>query len=363
MGDSDMVVAQMQPVKPKGLDEELKNLLKNAIAQGASDIHLTTGKVPLFRIHGDLRPQPMDALLAEAMERFGRSMVSAPEWKELQEKRELDFATSVRGLSRFRVNAFYQSAKLSFAIRSVPTKIPSLDSLQLPAVIEKLTRERKGLILVTGPTGSGKSTTLAAMIRHINHSMREHIITLEDPIEYVHKSVNSLIDQREVGVDTLSFANGLRASLRQDPDIILVGELRDLETISTAITAAETGHLVLGTLHTSSATSTVERVIDMFPPEQHGQIRSQLSTTLKAVIAQQLLPTKDGKGRRAATEVMVNTPAVRNLINSNKVSQLQNVLITGRKDGMHTMDMALRDLLKEGVVTPEAAAPFFAESN
>lgn len=356
-----MVVAKMPVKKALGLDEELKNLLRNATAQGASDIHLTTGKVPLFRVHGELRPQEMDPLLAEAMERFGRSMVTAVEWQELQEKRELDFATSVRGLSRFRVNAFYQSTKLSFAIRSVPTKIPSLDTLQLPPIIESLTSSRKGLILVTGPTGSGKSTTLAAMIRHINHNKREHIITLEDPIEYVHKSVNSLIDQREVGVDTLSFANGLRASLRQDPDIILVGELRDLETISTAITAAETGHLVLGTLHTSSATSTIERVIDMFPPEQHGQIRSQLSTTLKAVIAQQLLPTRDGKGRRAATEVLVNTPAVRNLINSNKVSQLQTLLQTGRKDGMHTMDMSLRDLLQQGVVTEAAARPFFAD--
>lgn len=342
------------------MDVELQRLLTSAIKQGASDVHLTTGKVPIFRIHGKLTPQPVDPLLAEATERFVRSMVSEAEWNELQVTRELDFATSVRGLSRFRVNAFYQMAKLSFAIRSVPNSIPSLEDLQLPPVIEQLTRERKGLILVTGPTGSGKSTTLAAMIRHINHNMREHIITLEDPIEYVHKSVKSLIDQREVGVDTLSFANGLRASLRQDPDIILVGELRDLATISTAVTAAETGHLVLGTLHTSSAVSTIERVIDMFPPEQHGQIRSQLSTTLKAVIAQQLLPTVDGKGRRAATEVLINTPAVRNLINSGKVSQLPNVLQTGRKDGMHTMDMDLKELLRKGIVSEAAAAPYFA---
>lgn len=343
------------------MDKGLEDILTDAYNQKVSDIHLTTGKVPLFRIHGALTPQQRPPLTAADTDRFIQTMVTKTEYQELLTTRELDFAVTIKGVSRFRVNAFFQRNKLSFAFRIVASKIPSLAELKLPPVIQALTKEHKGLILVTGPTGSGKSTTLAAMIRHINQTTSQHIITLEDPIEYVHQSMKSLIDQREVGSDTLSFANGLRASLRQDPDIILVGELRDLATISTAITAAETGHLVLGTLHTSSAISTVERVIDMFPPEQHGQIRSQLSTTLKAVIAQQLLPTKDGKGRRAATEVLVNTPAARNLINSGKVSQLQNVLQTSRKDGMHTMDMDLKELLRQGVITEAAAAPYWTD--
>lgn len=345
----------------KQIDKELEVLLTDAHSKKVSDIHLTTGKPPIYRIHGALTPQEVAPLSAAQTDSYVRSMVSEAEYKELMTNRELDFAISIRGVSRFRVNAFFQRGKLSFAFRIVQSAIPSLAELKLPPVIQALTSEHKGLILVTGPTGSGKSTTLAAMIRHINQTMRQHIITLEDPIEYVHKSMKSLIDQREVGVDTLSFANGLRAAMRQDPDIILVGELRDLATISTAVTAAETGHLVLGTLHTSSAISTIERIIDMFPPEQHGQIRSQLSSTLKAVIAQQLLPTADGKGRRAATEVLVNTPAVRNLINSGKVSQLQNVLQTSVRDGMHTMDMDLKNLLKKGIVTEAVAAPFMSD--
>lgn len=343
------------------LDAALQALLRDAFDKKASDIHVTTGRPPIYRIHGKMSLQKQQPLLAADTLRFVKSMVTEPELKELEVNRELDFAVSVRDVSRFRVNAYYQRGKLSFAFRIVPNAIPSLGDLNLPAVIQSLTNEHKGLILVTGPTGSGKSTTLAAMIRHINETTRQHIITLEDPIEYVHKSVKSLIDQREVGVDTMSFANGLRASLRQDPDIILVGELRDLATVATAVTAAETGHLVLGTLHTSSAVSTIERIIDMFPPEQQGQIRSQLSSTLKAVIAQQLLPTADGKGRRAVTEVLINTPAVRNLINSGKVSQLQNVLQTSKADGMHTMDMNLKELLKEKVITEAVAAPYLTD--
>lgn len=343
------------------LDAALQALLRDAYDKKASDIHVTTNRPPIYRIHGKMSLQKQKPLTAEDTMRFVKSMVTEPELKELEVNRELDFAVSVRDVSRFRVNAFYQRGKLSFAFRIVPNAIPSLGDLNLPPVIQGLTNEHKGLILVTGPTGSGKSTTLAAMIRHINETTRQHIITLEDPIEYVHKSMKSLIDQREVGVDTMSFANGLRASLRQDPDIILVGELRDLATVATAVTAAETGHLVLGTLHTSSAVSTIERIIDMFPPEQQGQIRSQLSSTLKAVIAQQLLPTADGKGRRAVTEVLINTPAVRNLINSGKVSQLQNVLQTSKADGMHTMDMNLKELLKEKIITETVAAPYLTD--
>lgn len=341
------------------MDKELQSLLTDAFKQRASDIHLTTGKHPIFRVHGDLKTQQQRGPYTVAdTDRMVRAMVSDTEYEELQTLRELDFATSIKGVSRFRVNAFYQMGKLSYAFRIIPNEIPSIKDLHLPPVIQSLTKQHKGLVLVTGPTGSGKSTTLASMIKHINQTKRKHIITLEDPIEYVHKSMHSLIDQREVGVDTMSFANGLRASLRQDPDIILVGELRDLETISTAITAAETGHLVLGTLHTSSAISTIERIIDMFPAAQQSQVRSQLSTALKAVIAQQLLPTRDGTGRRAATEVLINTPAVKNLINTGKTSQLQNVLQTSRSDGMHTMDSHLEELVKTGAVSKEEANRF-----
>ncbi|TMN21587.1 type IV pilus twitching motility protein PilT [Lentibacillus cibarius] len=340
------------------MDDILQQWLTQAFHQKASDVHITVGKAPVFRINGLLLEQDFPVLQPSDTERMGRSLLSDHEWQMLQERRELDFSCGISGVSRFRVNLFYQRGALSLAFRIVPRHIPSIEELHLPPIAKEITTERQGLVLVTGPTGSGKSTTLAAMLDFMNQTMGRHMITLEDPIEYVHTHHYSIIDQREIGIDTNSFLNGLRASLRQDPDVILVGELRDLETISTAITAAETGHLVLGTLHTSGAVSTIERMIDVFPPAQQTQIRIQLASILKAVISQQLLPTTDGTSRRVATEVLINTPAVKNLINNEKLHQIQNVLQTSKAQGMHTMDMDLKRLLNEGVVAYETVAPF-----
>ncbi|WP_077357785.1 type IV pilus twitching motility protein PilT [Virgibacillus halodenitrificans] len=335
--------------------------LTEAYHQQASDIHLTIGKAPIFRINGNLIEQDMEKLRPTETKQIVYSILSEEKWKQLERERELDFSYGINGVSRFRINTFYQRGELSLAIRIVPRGIPSIDELGLPPILKEVVKQPQGLVLVTGPTGSGKSTTLASMIDHLNHSVRKHIITLEDPIEYMHRHRQSVIDQREVGIDTANFANGLRASLRQDPDIILVGEMRDLETISTAITAAETGHLVLGTLHTKDAVSTIERIIDVFPPEQQAQIRIQLSTILSAVISQRLLITKDGQGRRVATEIMISTSAVKNLIRNEKLHQLQNVLQTSREQGMHTLEMDLKRLVHEGQIAYETAAPFLPE--
>ncbi|WP_121615140.1 type IV pilus twitching motility protein PilT [Virgibacillus halodenitrificans] len=335
--------------------------LTEAYHQQASDIHLTIGKAPIFRINGNLIEQDMEKLRPTETKQIVYSILSEEKWKQLERERELDFSYGINGVSRFRINTFYQRGELSLAIRIVPRGIPSIDELGLPPILKEVVKQPQGLVLVTGPTGSGKSTTLASMIDHLNHSVRKHIITLEDPIEYMHRHRQSVIDQREVGIDTANFANGLRASLRQDPDIILVGEMRDLETISTAITAAETGHLVLGTLHTKDAVSTIERIIDVFPPEQQAQIRIQLSTILSAVISQRLLITKDRQGRRVATEIMISTSAVKNLIRNEKLHQLQNVLQTSREQGMHTLEMDLKRLVHEGQIAYETAAPFLPE--
>ncbi|MCJ0931750.1 PilT/PilU family type 4a pilus ATPase [Virgibacillus halodenitrificans] len=335
--------------------------LTEAYHQQASDIHLTIGKAPIFRINGNLIEQDMEKLRPTETKQIVYSILSEEKWKQLERERELDFSYGINGVSRFRINTFYQRGELSLAIRIVPRGIPSIDELGLPPILKEVVKQPQGLVLVTGPTGSGKSTTLASMIDHLNHSVRKHIITLEDPIEYMHRHRQSVIDQREVGIDTANFANGLRASLRQDPDIILVGEMRDLETISTAITAAETGHLVLGTLHTKDAVSTIERIIDVFPPEQQAQIRIQLSTILSAVISQRLLITKDRQGRKVATEIMISTSAVKNLIRNEKLHQLQNVLQTSRELGMHTLEMDLKRLVHEGQIAYETAAPFLPE--
>jgi twitching motility protein PilT len=261
----------------------------------------------------------------------------------------------IPNLSRYRVNIFKQKGNVSLTIRLIPTKIPAMEALGLPAMAEEFAKKPQGLLLVTGPTGSGKSTTLAAIIDYINRTRGDHIITLEDPIEFVHPHKACIVNQREIGVDTESFTSGLRAALRQDPDVILVGEMRDLETISIAITAAETGHLVFGTLHTADAPQTIDRIIDVFPPEAQQQIRVQLASVLLGVMAQRLLPTIDGNGRVAAIEVLVNTPAIANLIRSEKVHQIRSVLQTGKAQGMQTMDMALRDLLQKRSITVEAA--------
>lgn len=323
-----------------------------------SDIHFTVGIPPIFRMHGTLRRFGEDNISPELSEEIAKVLMPEKLWDVFIEKGEMDYSYSLPGVARFRVNSFQQRGSISHAFRTIPTKIPTIEDLSMPSTLKTLAEAHQGMILVTGPTGSGKSTTLAAMIRHINETMTKHIITLEDPIEYLHKHGTSVIDQREVGFDTNSFGNGLRAALRQDPDVILVGELRDLETITTAITAAETGHLVMATLHTSSAASTVERIIDVFPPEQQSQIRTQLGGVLKGVIAQRLLPTADGKGRIAATEIMINNTAISNLIRTEKVHQIPNVILTNRAVGMHMMATSVQELLTKGKISRQTAQPF-----
>ncbi|SDN58854.1 type IV pilus twitching motility protein PilT [Alkalicoccus daliensis] len=343
------------------MGQEVDNMLTEAFHMGASDIHLTVGTPPALRLNGELTRREKAALKPADTEAVAKEMIPKAMWSTFEKRGELDFSYAVRGLSRFRVNAYYQRSCISLAIRVVPTHIPSIEDLKMPEILKLIAGKPQGLVLVTGPTGSGKSTTLAAMIRYMNEEMNRHIITLEDPIEYLHTHNKSLIDQREIGFDTQSFANGLRAALRQDPDVILVGEMRDLETISTAITAAETGHLVLGTLHTSDAPSTIDRVIDVFPPEQQDQIRIQLSAVLNAVISQRLLRTPDGSGRRAATEILINNSAVKNLIRNEKIHQIPSVIQTGKAQGMHTMEMSIKQLLQQGAVNQEAAAYFLTD--
>lgn len=337
-------------------------MLTEAFQKGASDIHLTVAVPPVLRINGELVRKNEENLRPADTEAVAKEMIPPALWASFEKRGELDFSYGVQGVSRFRVNAYFQRSCVSLAIRVVPTSIPSIDDLQMPHSLRTIAGKPQGLVLVTGPTGSGKSTTLAAMIRYMNEQMNRHIITLEDPIEYLHKHNKCLIDQREIGFDTQSFANGLRAALRQDPDVILVGEMRDLETISTAITAAETGHLVLGTLHTSDAPSTIDRIIDVFPPGQQDQIRIQLAAVLNSVISQRLLRTADGKGRRAATEILMNNSAVKNLIRNEKIHQIPSVMQTGRAQGMHTMEMSIKELLRQGLVREEEAAYFLVET-
>ncbi|MEN2765563.1 type IV pilus twitching motility protein PilT [Ornithinibacillus xuwenensis] len=343
------------------MKEKFDKWLQEAYQMNASDVHLTIGKAPIYRVNGNLMEQDKEKILPSFTKIIVQEILPEDLWNELERKRELDFSYGISGVSRFRINTFYQRGELSLAIRLIPTEIPSIEQLRLPQITKKIVQNPQGLVLVTGPTGSGKSTTLASMVDFMNQSVAKHIITLEDPIEYMHKHHKSVIDQREVGFDTNSFAGGLRASLRQDPDVIMVGEMRDLETISTAITAAETGHLVLGTLHTTDAVSTIERIIDVFPSEQQDQVRIQLSTILKAVISQRLLLSKDLLGRRVATEVLINTPAVKNLIRNEKLHQIQSVLQTSREIGMHTLEMDLRRLIQENEIAMETAAPFMQE--
>ncbi|MDN3449174.1 type IV pilus twitching motility protein PilT [Planococcus sp. APC 3906] len=336
----------------------IDTVLTAAIDMKVSDVHMTAGIPPVFRMHGTLKQYGDEKMMPEITKEIAKVLMPEALWDTFLEKGEMDYSYSIPGVARFRVNSFRQRGSVSHAFRSIPTVIPSIDDLNMPDTLKKLADTHQGLILVTGPTGSGKSTTLAAIIRHMNETMTKHIITLEDPIEYMHRHGTSVIDQREVGFDTKSFANGLRAALRQDPDVILVGEMRDLETITTAITAAETGHLVMGTLHTSSAASTVERIIDVFPPEQHAQIRTQLGGILKAVISQRLLPTVDGKGRVAATEILINNTAVANLIRTEKVHQIPNVILTNRAAGMHMMSTSVQELLKRGKISRQVAQPY-----
>jgi twitching motility protein PilT len=343
------------------MKEKIEQILRAAIEYKASDVHLSVGVPPIMRINGDLKRYGTEKLMPADTEAIAKIIVPENMWDLFKEKGELDFSYGIPGISRFRVNAFHQRKSVSIALRVVASKVPTIEELDLPDIIPRLVEKPQGLILVTGPTGSGKSTTLASMIDYINRTMSKHIITLEDPIEYLHKHGSSLIDQREVGLDTNSYDNGLRAALRQDPDVILVGEMRDLETIGIAITAAETGHLVLSTLHTSSAPSTINRVIDVFPPEQQTQIRIQLASVLLGVISQRLFPTANKKGRKAATEIMVNNPAIANLIRNEKVHQIQSTMQTSRAQGMHTLEMSIRDLLERGIIQKEAAQQYLHE--
>jgi len=336
-------------------------LLRVGFELKASDIHLTVGVPPIMRMNGDLKRYGKEILTPADTEAMAKTIIPKNMWEMFQEKGELDFSYSIKGVSRFRINAYKQRACIAMAIRIVPTSIPSLDALKLPQILKKISEKPQGLILITGPTGSGKSTTLAAMIAYMNENMRKHIITLEDPIEYLHKHGNCIIDQREVGFDTNNFANGLRASLRQDPDVILVGEMRDLETIQTAITAAETGHLVLGTLHTSSAPATINRIIDVFPPSQQDQIRIQLASVLVGIVSQRLFPTADKSGRVSATEILINNAAVANLIRNEKIHQILNIMQTSRAAGMHTLETNVKELVSAGAILKEAALPYLQE--
>ncbi|ABQ13989.1 type IV pilus twitching motility protein PilT [Dichelobacter nodosus] len=334
---------------------KLDDLLRFAQKQGASDLHLSCGVPPMIRIDGDVRRLNLPPLQNQQMRDMIFGIMTDAQMKSFEEKWEADFSTEIRGVSRFRVNVFQQNRGMGIVFRTIPSKVLSLEDLKAPAKFVDIIDVPRGLVLVTGPTGSGKSTTLAAMIDHINNNRHEHILTVEDPIEFVHESKKCLVNQREVHRDTQSFSNALRAALREDPDIILVGELRDLETIRLALTAAETGHLVFGTLHTSSAAKTIDRIIDVFPGEEKQLVRSMLSESLRAVIAQTLLK-KIGGGRVAAHEVLVGTSAVKNLIREDKVAQIYSTIQTGSQYGMQTLDQALSALVKEGKVDRMLAA-------
>ena len=336
----------------------IQELLQHAYDEKASDLHVTIGIPPVYRINGQLKQYGDMNVTADMVKQMVQDILPKYKVAEFEKKGETDFNYSLEGLCRFRVNAYHQRNAGAIAARLISSEIPTIESLNMPAVLYELAEKPQGLILVTGPTGSGKSTTLAAMIDYINETKSKHIITLEDPIEYLHAHKKSIVNQREIGVDTGSFANGLRASLRQDPDIILVGEMRDLETISTAITAAETGHLVFGTLHTSSAPTTIDRIIDVFPPHQQGQIRIQLANVLQGIISQRLFVRKDATGRVAATEILVSIPAVSNLIRNEKIHQIPSIMQTSRALGMHTLETSVQSLVSSGKISLEEARPF-----
>jgi twitching motility protein PilT len=330
-------------------------LFKMMKEQGASDLHLSTGSPPIFRLHGEMQRLQFKALSHEELTAILYEILTDKQRADFEARHDLDFAYAVPGLARFRGNMLLTHRGAAAVFRIIPSKILSADDLQLPEGVRKLTRLKKGLVLVTGPTGSGKSTTLAAMIDLINSTRKEHILTLEDPLEFVHENKESLINQRQIGEHSDSFAASLRAALREDPDVILVGEMRDLETISLAMSAAETGHLVFGTLHTNSAAKTIDRIIDVFPRDAQEQVRAMLSESLKGVVCQQLLRTADGKGRVAALEIMVGTAAIGNLIREGKTFQIPSIIQTAKKDGMQLLDQHLLDLLKTRAIASEEA--------
>ncbi len=334
---------------------DITELLTFAHRSGASDAHLTAGEPPRLRINGDMKKIEHAALSQDEVHNMIFDIMSDGLRRQFQETNDVDFSFELGDLARFRVNVFRGRRGEGAVFRTIPTKVMTVEDLGLPPIIKELCDKERGLVLVTGPTGSGKSTTLAAMIDYINESFEGHILTIEDPIEFVHHSKKCLINQREVGTHTQSFANALRGALREDPDVILVGEMRDLETISLALTAAETGHLVFGTLHTSSAPKTVDRIIDVFPAAQQEQIRIMFSESIQAVVTQSLLKKRSGGGRVAALEILIGTPAVRNLIREGKVHQIPSAMQTGQKVGMQTLDMALIDLVRRNLVSAEEA--------
>ena len=341
---------------------DITQLLAFGVEQGASDCHLSAGEPPMIRIHGDLKKLDHPPLTQEEAHALVYDIMNDAQRKAFEETHECDFSFEMGAVARFRVNVFMQRKGEGAVFRTIPTKILTLEQLEMPAILKQLCEKEKGLILVTGPTGSGKSTTLAGMVDYLNESFEGHILTVEDPIEFVHQSKKCLVSQRELGPHTNSFANALRAALREDPDIILVGEMRDLETIQLALTAAETGHIVFGTLHTSSAPKTVDRIIDVFPPNQQAQIRAQFAESIEAVVTQTLLKKKGG-GRIAALEIMTGTTAVRNLVREGKIHQIPGTMQVSQKDGMQTMDMALLNLVSRGLVSKEEAQSKSANPN
>jgi twitching motility protein PilT len=340
------------PTQIHSIDE----LLKIAVEREASDLHISAGSPPVVRVNGHLQRLPdQPHMEPDDIRVLIYRILSTEQQKQLETKRQFDFSYSIPGLARFRVNAYFQRASLGAAFRQIPARIKTLQELGMPERLYELGEQPRGLVLVTGPTGSGKSTTLASLIDRINRTRSDHILTIEDPIEFLHNHRRCIVNQREIGEDATSFSEGLRAALRQDPDVILVGEMRDLETIATALTAAETGHLVFATLHTQSAPQTIDRVIDAFPAEQQGQVRVQLAATLQGVVTQNLVPTADGLGRTAALEILMPDDAVRNLIRQAKIEQVYSVMQTSSSRGMQTMEQSLADLVLRRVITTEVA--------